>query len=567
MSFLPASSSAPSSARVDGGSEFVRFRQELRETVRNYNTYSRSAFLSFDGGSGGGASSSSSINGGEEAGRSRTPSASSSSSGQSSGTASSHDRASPPPLNIHIFGPQGSGKTSFIRTCFRALLGARNLPKQIRNLELELYRTDDGTSRYSVYPLTQTIRIHDTRGQREYSEEELEQMKLVLEGRALPEKVIQQRKRYWLMLREFWKSEAEMKKAFSRRVMRNQSTIESEPHFVFLVIDPNQQELLFEDEDFRESYTALLGDLQSRGVPFAILCTHGDQLTDQRRRTLAKLPKMLRISGSGDENGGRGGAGGGGGPEALYYDGRDCGGYYQSASFYNPTSSDEDTLVGDLVRQTGGSSGIQPVPPHHLPQRRESTSSGAEVDDMALPEVIRIVTNYTRPLQTSIDDNESICEELETEAFPIPALALQNFPSAPLPPDVTLLTSKADPSIKVGPAAASNKNTPSSAIPSPTIEAETGGGGAGRKAKGLAVKKNAGDTMPTSGENFQQEDEWPRLPPLTDGETHEDVQQDIHILLVLIDALNKAEHFLHQRKTGDLPAPPVSQSAEECVIL
>jgi hypothetical protein len=27
------------------------------------------------------------------------------------------------PLNVHVFGPQGSGKTSFIRTCFRALMG------------------------------------------------------------------------------------------------------------------------------------------------------------------------------------------------------------------------------------------------------------------------------------------------------------------------------------------------------------------------------------------------------------------------------------------------------------
>ena len=110
-------------------------------------------------------------------------------------------------INIHVFGPQGSGKTSFIRTVFRALLGGGSgdgtcvddkIPKRIRQLEKELHRTDDGTSKYSVYKLTENIKIHDTRGQREYTETEQEQLRVILEGRALGESVIEQRKRYWL---------------------------------------------------------------------------------------------------------------------------------------------------------------------------------------------------------------------------------------------------------------------------------------------------------------------------------------------------------------------------------
>ena len=56
------------------------------------------------------------------------------------------------------------------------------MPKEIRDLELELYRTDDGTSKYNKYKLTEGIYLHDTRGQREYSGLELEQLKLVFFG-------------------------------------------------------------------------------------------------------------------------------------------------------------------------------------------------------------------------------------------------------------------------------------------------------------------------------------------------------------------------------------------------
>ena len=62
-----------------------------------------------------------------------------------------------------------------------------------------------------------------------------------------------------------------------------------------------------------------------------------------------------------------------------------------------------------------------------------------------------------------------------------------------------------------------------------------------------------------------EDSDWPKLPALMDDETFEDVQQDIHILLVLIDALNQAEFFVNQRNAGELAPPPVSQK-EECVI-
>jgi len=198
----------------------------------------------------------------------------------------------PKHVNVYMFGPQGSGKTSFIRTCFRALMGSQ-IPKEISDLEQSLHRSDDGTSLYSVYKLTDGVCLHDTRGQREYTPEEQEQLRLVLEGRARPNSLIKQRKRYWLLLREFWRSDERMRKTFSRSVVLDQATIDTEPHFVFLVVDPNQQELLLEDEDFRGCYAELLREMGERGVPYAILCTHGDLLTPSMRAGLARLPALL----------------------------------------------------------------------------------------------------------------------------------------------------------------------------------------------------------------------------------------------------------------------------------
>lgn len=44
-------------------------------------------------------------------------------------------------------------------------------------------------------------------------------------------------------------------------------------------------------------------------------------------------------------------------------------------------------------------------------------------------------------------------------------------------------------------------------------------------------------------------------------ESFEDIQQDIHILLVLIDALNQADYFVGQRLTGEIK-PEVERTVE-----
>eukprot|EP00927_Polykrikos_kofoidii_P072453 TRINITY_DN68569_c0_g1_i1.p1 TRINITY_DN68569_c0_g1~~TRINITY_DN68569_c0_g1_i1.p1 ORF type:complete len:367 (-),score=44.19 TRINITY_DN68569_c0_g1_i1:155-1255(-) len=266
----------------------------------------------------------------------------------------------PKHINLYLFGPQGSGKTSFVRSCYRALYGKARVDSLAQS-EISLQRSDDGTSLYSVYSLTNSICLHDTRGQREYTPEEMHQLKLVLEGRARPNVLIQQRRRYWLLLHEFWRSDEQMRRTFSRTVMLQQASLDTEPHFSFMVLDPNQQELLLEDEDFSLCYGSLINDFTDRCVPYALLCTHGDTLTASLRAGLMNLPAKL-------------------GCKPVGQPGAD--GYATEAG------------PGGVLRPSSSGPRARPMPNASVQAQPPQGSSGQQQAPQSMPDVIRIVTNY-----------------------------------------------------------------------------------------------------------------------------------------------------------------------------
>jgi len=284
--------------------------------------------------------------------------------------------ACPKHINIYLFGPQGSGKTSFIRTCYRALYGPKHLDKGLEQLEESLHRSDDGTSMYSVYSLTDAIMLHDTRGQREYTEEEMAQLRLVLEGRARPNVLIQQRRRYWLLLREFWRSDEQMRRTFSRQVMLNKATLDTEPHFSFLVLDPNQQELLLEDDDFRQCYGSLVGDFSDRGVPHALLCTHGDTMTPGLRSSLICLPDKLGC---------------------------------------RQPKAPGDPVTGPGGVQRPGNNNNGAVNTFKAPASNNNNQKGGGNQQQRMPDIVRIVTNYVDGPAVRQSSNQGKSAETDQE--------------------------------------------------------------------------------------------------------------------------------------------------------
>mmetsp|Transcript_9940 Transcript_9940/g.26302 ORF Transcript_9940/g.26302 Transcript_9940/m.26302 type:complete len:410 (-) Transcript_9940:62-1291(-) len=371
----------------------------------------------------------------------------------------------PSHINLYLFGPQGSGKTSFVRSCFRALYGRRRLENTLNALETTLQRSDDGTSMYSVFSLTDRVCLHDTRGQREYTPEEMSQLKLVLEGRARPNTLIQQRRRYWLLLREFWRTDDQMRRTFSKQVMLPKASLDTEPHFSFLVLDPNQQELLLEDEDFRMCYSSLIGDFNDRRVPFALLCTHGDTLTARLRAELLRLPEKLGC---------------------------------------------RAPVVPGAAR----------MPP---PQQQ---GPGGVLRPSSFPRV-----GGTTPSASSMSPGGP----QQQRAVPAPP------PAAPSPFGGVCSWSGND-----GPGA--SPSGPSPGQPSPPEARQPQ-----RMPDVMRIVTNYVDASPIPGSEQN-----------LDGN---DVQQDIHTLLVLLDALRQADHQIMQRITGKRPAPMPAESETGCRVL
>ena len=159
--------------------------------------------------------------------------------------------------NIILFGPSGSGKSSFIKSLYRSLYNSPILPPDVINrLIIKGRFQNEGTLCFTQLNLVKEtpkntgIMLCDTRGHFKMNENEKEQFKILLEGGIKDGvKIEQKTERDPFALWEFWKKSSEL---FPKEIFNaEEKGINSIPHVVIFVFDGSSDEVIQkEDERF-----------------------------------------------------------------------------------------------------------------------------------------------------------------------------------------------------------------------------------------------------------------------------------------------------------------------------
>ena len=152
--------------------------------------------------------------------------------------------------NVILLGPSGSGKSSFIKSLYRALYNSPNLPPEaMSKLKIKDVHHNEGTLNFTKLHLVEEtknssgILLCDTRGHVNMNENEKEQFKIILDGRVKDGVYIQQRsQRDPFALWEFWKKSSEL---FPEEILDNEDpTLSSMSHAVVFFFDGSTDEVV-----------------------------------------------------------------------------------------------------------------------------------------------------------------------------------------------------------------------------------------------------------------------------------------------------------------------------------
>ena len=159
--------------------------------------------------------------------------------------------------NVILLGPSGSGKSSFIKSLYRALYNSPNLPPEaMSKLKIKDVHHNEGTLNFTKLHLVEEtknssgILLCDTRGHVNMNENEKEQFKIILDGRVKDGVFIEQRtQRDPFALWEFWKKSSEL---FPNEILNTEDpTLSSMPHAVVFFFDGSTDEVVqSEDAQF-----------------------------------------------------------------------------------------------------------------------------------------------------------------------------------------------------------------------------------------------------------------------------------------------------------------------------
>lgn len=201
--------------------------------------------------------------------------------------------------NIILFGPSGSGKSSFIKSMYRSLYNTPILPPDAMNkLVIKNTYENEGTLCFTRLFLKEEqenssgIIVCDTRGHIRMNEEEKEQFKVMIEGKVKDNVEIKQRvERNPLSLWEFWKKDSEL---FPKEIFKaTEPGIESLPHSIVFVFDGSKDEAIEkEDECF---YKELIRIIKRKGyLNVHVILTRIDLFEKYINENYMKIPSTER---------------------------------------------------------------------------------------------------------------------------------------------------------------------------------------------------------------------------------------------------------------------------------
>lgn len=211
--------------------------------------------------------------------------------------------------NVILFGPSGSGKSSFIKSLYRALYNNSFLPPEaVKKLIIKNTYENEGTLCFTRLhlkeetPNSSGIIMCDTRGHIRMNDDEKEQFKILLTGNVKDDAKIEQRtSRNPLALWEFWKKDSEL---FPKEIfMANEAGIESMPHGIVFVFDGSSDEVI--DPDDETFYKDLINISKRKGYNnIHVVLTRIDlfeKQTNEKHKLLASTERSTKLNTLKDE--------------------------------------------------------------------------------------------------------------------------------------------------------------------------------------------------------------------------------------------------------------------------
>jgi len=213
--------------------------------------------------------------------------------------------------NIILFGPSGSGKSSFIKSMYRALYNTSILPPDaINKLVIKNNFENEGTLYFNKLHLKEETKISsgiiicDTRGHIKMNDNEKEQFKILLNGNVKEGIKVEQRlERNYLNLWEFWKKDSEL---FPKEIFNAEEIgIDSFPHSIIFVFDGSSDEIIQkEDETFYKELIEISKKKGYENIHIHVILTRIDifeKLIFERNKLLPYTERSSKVSNLKDE--------------------------------------------------------------------------------------------------------------------------------------------------------------------------------------------------------------------------------------------------------------------------